>query len=131
MNLKSKIIDLEKSLLTFEVRHSKLELLKRISPDFKEIGASGAYFGLDNVLERLPTEESWSATAQDFEFSQISEEICQVIYRTFNKSSESATGTYSRRSSFWKKFDDGWKMFFHQGTKIEPFELTDQKTVMR
>lgn len=123
MDLETQIINLEKSLLTFEVRHSKAELLKRIGTDFKEIGASGAYFGLDNVLERLPTEETWSATSQDFEFVQINGEICQLIYRSFSKSSDREKGTYSRRSSFWKKHDDGWKVIFHQGTKVEPFEL--------
>jgi hypothetical protein len=124
MELEAHIIELEKSLLTFDVRHSKTELLKRIAPEFKEIGASGSYFGLDNVLERLPTEDDWRAFAQDFEFQQISDDICQVVFRSYSRRNNDDEGTFSLRSSIWKKFDDGWKMVFHQGTKVEPFALT-------
>ena len=124
MELEDQIIELEKSLLTFEVRQSKDELLKRISPSFKEIGASGTYFGLENILERLPTEQSWSAVVQDFEFMRHNSEICQLVFRAFIKSNDTDEGTYSLRSSLWQKFEDGWKIIFHQGTKVEPFELT-------
>jgi hypothetical protein len=126
MELKAHIIQLEKSLLTFEVRHSEKELIKRISPKFKEIGASGDYFGLDNVLKRLPTEQTWSAVVQDFEFSQLSDDVCQLIFRAFIKSNTSDSGTYSFRSSIWKKHGDDWKMIFHQGTKVEPFDLASE-----
>ena len=124
MELEAQIIELEKSLLTFEVRHSEIELKKRIAPNFKEIGSSGAYFGLDSILERLPTEQSWSAVVQDFEFTQHNRDICQLVFRVFIKSNDTAEGTYSLRSSIWQKFDDGWKMIFHQGTKIAPFGFT-------
>ncbi|MDN3650078.1 DUF4440 domain-containing protein [Reinekea marina] len=123
MDLEAQIISLEKSLLTIEVRKSKTELLERIAPGFKEIGASGSYFGLDSILERLPTEQSWSAKVQDFEFRQINPEFCQLVFRAYIKSHEADSGTYSHRSSFWQKFEDGWKVIFHQGTKVEPFEL--------
>ena len=123
MDLEATIIELEKSLLTVEVRKSKVELLKRIAPGFKEIGASGSYFGLEYLLERLPTEQSWSAKVQDFEFTQLNSEFCQLVFRAYIKSSEADCGTYSHRSSLWQKFEDGWKVFFHQGTKVEPFEL--------
>jgi len=124
MKLEAQIIGLEKSLLTLEVRHSETELRKRIAPGFKEIGASGAYFGLDNILERLPTRQSWSAVVQDFEFRQHNNDLCQLVFKAYIKSNDADEGTYSLRSSFWQKFDDDWKMIFHQGTKMEPFELT-------
>jgi len=124
MNTEAQIIELEKSLLTLEVRHSEFELRKRIAPGFKEIGASGAYFGIDSILERLPTEQSWSAVVQDFEFTQHSEEICQLIFRAFIMGNDTDEGTYSLRSSLWQKFGDEWKIIFHQGTKVEPFELS-------
>ncbi|MFM2486959.1 nuclear transport factor 2 family protein [Celerinatantimonas yamalensis] len=124
MNIETLIIELEKSLLTFEVRHSETELRKRIAPDFKEIGASGAYFGLENILERLPTEQTWSAIVQDFEFTQHSDDICQLIFKAFIKGNDADEGTYSLRSSLWQRFGDEWKVIFHQGTKVEPFELS-------
>lgn len=124
MSTESLIIELEKSLLTFEVRQSITELRKRIAPDFREIGASGDYFGLENILERLPTEQTWSAVVQDFEFTQYSDDMCQLIFRAFIKGNDADEGTYSRRSSLWQKFGDEWKVVFHQGTKVKPFELS-------
>ena len=124
MSTKTLIIELEKSLLTFDVRHSETELRKRIAPNFKEIGASGAYFGLENVLERLPTEQTWSAIVQDFEFTQHSEDICQLVFRAFIKGDDTDEGTYSLRSSLWQMINGEWKVIFHQGTKVEPFELS-------
>ena len=124
MSLEALIVELEKSLLTFDVRHSEVALRKRIAPSFKEIGASGAYFGLDSILARLPTEQSWSAVVQDFEFMQHSEEICQLIYRAFVKVNDTDDGAYSLRSSLWQKCGDEWKMIFHQGTMVAPFELS-------
>jgi hypothetical protein len=124
MELKEQIIRLEKSLLTLDVRSSKERLCKLIAADFKEIGASGAYFGLDNILERLPTEQNWTATVQDFEFRELAPEICQLVFKAFIKSNDADEGTYSLRSSLWKKYDDGWKIAFHQGTKVAPFEVS-------
>lgn len=124
MNTEAQIIELEKSLLTFEVRYSEFELRKRIAPAFKEIGASGAYFGLEEILGRLPTEQSWSAKIQDFEFTEHNDEICQLVFRAFIKGNDADGGSYSLRSSLWQKFGDEWKMIFHQGTKVEPFELS-------
>ena len=56
MRLRKKIINLEKALLTFEVRQSAAKLTELLSEDFKEIGASGACFGLAEILEHLPCE---------------------------------------------------------------------------
>lgn len=127
MKLEDQIIELEKSLLTREVRNSKLELRKRISPRFKEIGASGTYFGLDSILEHLPSKQSWRAVVQDFEFTQHNKDMCQLVFKAYIKSNDADEGTYSLRSSFRQKFDDDWKMIFHQATKVEPFDLRPKR----
>ncbi len=123
--LKEIIIAKEKDLLTFEVRSSAKKLKELISDDFKEIGASGAYFGLSEVLERLPTEASWcwSAQTQDWEFRFLSDDIAQTIHRAFIIHNQEDEGVYSRRMSIWRKEKGLWKMYYHQGTKIDPFTL--------
>lgn len=123
MNIQEHLIALEKSLLTFDVRHSESKLKELIAPEFREVGASGAYFCLSDILENLPREKSWSARVQDFEFYPLTDGICQLVFKAFIKHRDGDAGTYSLRSSLWKQFDDGWKMIFHQGTLVPPFEL--------
>ena len=123
MKLEQKILGMEKSLLTFEVRHSREKLMHLISSDFREIGASGRRFGIEEILIRLPKEEFWSCQAQDWEFRMISRDVAQVIFRAFIKHLNTDEGTYSSRSSIWVQEENCWKMIFHQGTKIDAFEV--------
>ncbi|EAR09890.1 DUF4440 domain-containing protein [Reinekea blandensis] len=124
MTVKNQLIELETSLLTFEVRHSKERLCELIAPDFQEIGASGAYFGRDEILERLPTEQDWHATVQDFEFRELTPGLCQLIFRAFITHDKDDDGVYSLRSSLWQKNAIGWQVVFHQGTQVAPFPVT-------
>lgn len=126
MELREEIINLEKALLTFEVRQSAAKLTEMLSEDFKEIGSSGACLGLAEILENLPRERDWSATTQDWEFRTLSEDIVQTICNACIKKSGSATEAYSRRTSIWRLEGEFWKMVYHQGTLVAPFELEAQ-----
>lgn len=123
MSIKEHLIELEKLLLTFEVRHSEELLKDLIAPDFKEIGASGAYTNLDDALRDLPQTDDWSAKVQDFEFRELGEGVCQLIFRAYIKHYLQDEGTYSHRTSIWKKFESGWKVIYHQGTRVPKFDL--------
>ncbi|MFD1217207.1 nuclear transport factor 2 family protein [Microbulbifer celer] len=123
MELREKIINLEKTLLTFEVRRSPAKLNELLSENFKEIGASGACSGLAEILEHLPRERDWSATTQDWEFRALSEGIVQVMYKACIEKPGSGTPVYSRRTSIWRLEGESWKMVYHQGTAVVPFEL--------
>ncbi|WP_288129841.1 DUF4440 domain-containing protein [Microbulbifer sp.] len=120
MGLKEEIISLEKALLTFEVRRSAAKLGELLSKDFKEIGASGACFGLSKILEHIPHERDWSATTQDWDFRVLSEGIVQVMYKACIEKPGSATAVYSRRTSIWRLEGESWKMVYHQGTVVAP-----------
>jgi hypothetical protein len=54
MEIEAALIANDKALLTPEVRSSLTKLKSLVSEDFREIGASGAYFELQTVLERFP-----------------------------------------------------------------------------
>lgn len=122
-SVKEEIIALEKVLFEKVVRSSKARLLELLSPNFREIGASGNCFGLDEVLNDLPTEEGWSIKAVDFQFHQLADDFAQLTYRAHIKHSEMDGGVFSIRNSFWKRHADQWKMEFHQATKTAPFDL--------
>ena len=123
MSLAETIIDKEKALLTWEVRSSADKLKSLLSVEFREMGASGVYFGLSEVLESLPSEENWSCKTKDWEFRMLSDNVVQTIHRAFVVHFEGDEGVYSRRTSIWRNESGEWKMIYHQGTKIEPFQI--------
>jgi hypothetical protein len=123
MEIEAALIANDKALLTPEVRRSVPKLKSLLSEDFREIGATGAYFGLQNVLDRLPKTDNWSATAQDFECRMLSPTVGQVVFRCVITHDADVEPVYSHRSSIWKLEDGDWKMVFHQGTKVAPFEV--------
>lgn len=123
LELEKLIIEKELSLLTFEVRHSESALKSVLSSEFLEVGASGDYFGLSEVLSELPTESNWQCHAQDFEFRKLERSIVQLIFRAHITSQNTPNGTYSRRTSIWRLERGYWKMLYHQGTKVDKFEL--------
>ena len=122
MNLAETIIAKEKSLLTWDVRSSTEKLRSLLSSEFKEVGASGAYFGLAQVLESLPSEEGWCCKTKDWEFRALAKDIVQTIHLAFVAHFEGDEGVYSRRTSIWKNESGEWKMIYHQGTQVEPFQ---------
>lgn len=123
MELEKLIIEKELSLLTYEVRHGEGALKSLLSSGFLEVGTSGDYFGLSEVLNELPTQNNWKCHAQDFEFRKLDETIVQLIFRAHITTQDNQIGTYSRRTSIWRLEKGGWKMVYHQGTKVDKFEL--------
>lgn len=122
MDLQKLILEKEIALTTFEVRNSADQLCELLSLEFKEIGSSGDYFGLSELLEDLPDEQDWHCHIQEVEFNQITPDVVHLVYLALIKQHESDSGTYSRRSSIWRKEGSNWKMWFHQGTKLALFE---------
>ena len=119
------LIKNEKALLTYEVRCSPERLRAFISDDFREIGASGAYFGLAEVLENVPLNaQNWSAVAQNFECRHLSDDIVQVVFQCVITHDIGSEPVYSLRSSIWRLEGGQWKMVFHQGTKVPHFDVT-------
>jgi hypothetical protein len=124
MELCDLLIKNERALLTYEVRRSPERLRALISDDFREIGASGVYFGLAEVLENLPQNApNWSAVAQNFECHQLSDTIVQVVFQCVITHDAGSDPVYSLRSSIWRLEEGQWKMVFHQGTKVSPFDI--------
>ena len=123
MGLAETIIEKEKALLTLEVRSSVTKLKSLLSSEFREVAASGAYYGLSEVLEWLPAEEDWTCHTQDWEYRLLSNEIAQTIHRAFVVHFNGDEGVYSRRTSIWRNEAGEWKMVYHQGTRVEPFDI--------
>ena len=83
---------------------------------FWEIGASGRRYSREYVLDVLearwrdPPLDRWEA--YDFHCSQIAVGNYLLTYTL--KQEDRLT----RRTSIWRKTDEGWKILFHQGTVV-------------
>ena len=117
-SIKQQLLELELSLHKYEVRSSREALDLLIADEFREIGVSGAYFGKQEILDRLPGEDAVKIEASDFEYRQISESIVQLIYKSRAFTSVDTFGRTSYRTSLWKFGKNKWQMIFHQGTAI-------------
>lgn len=120
MKLYDLLIAKEKGLLTQEIRSSTSKLTSLLSEQFIEIGTRGNRFGLEEVLQSLPRNSEWRAEISDVEFRQIGENVAQFIYTCKIVRDQNDAGSLSKRSSIWRNELDGWKMVFHQGSKIAP-----------
>ncbi|WLR42192.1 DUF4440 domain-containing protein [Bacillus carboniphilus] len=104
--------ELEEKLLRTEIRSSQIELKKLLADDFFEIGSSGRilYKGEEIGVEGIGEVKM---TMSDFEIHPLSSDIILATYVICNEIKKE----YTLRSSIWKRFNEGWKMVFHQGTK--------------
>jgi hypothetical protein len=107
------MFDLESALIDPTVRRSQDRLEALLHPDFIELGSSGSVYDREMIVEMMSQEVSGEVIIRDFETRNISENTVLVTYRSIGQSGDEA-----RRSSLWVKGDDGWRIHFHQGTRI-------------
>ena len=105
---------LELSLLDPSVRQSTEQLNELIVDDFVEFGSSGKIWYKQDCLELEENYRKFCVT--DFEIKKLSIDVILATYKT----TENLITTL--RSSIWKKYDDRWRICFHQGTKVQEVE---------
>lgn len=107
-----KIKEFELLLLDDGLRKSKQKLNELIDDEFIEIGISGKIYNKQDVLNSLPYENARKFDVNDFNFLNLNKNIILTTYKTDENLNAAL------RSSIWRKSDNGWKLIFHQGTKI-------------
>lgn len=108
----------EQRLFEPEVRNSRTGLGSLLSPDFREIGASGGLYLYEDIIAALLAEPRDGRTRMltDLEMQLLSPDLALVTYRAA-RSTTSGPPVRSLRSSIWHHDTDGqWRMVFHQGT---------------
>lgn len=96
----------------------RAEFEKMIAPDFWEVGASGQRYSREDALDVLekrnanPEPEIWEAS--EFHCRQLAENVYLLTYTLMQDKVRK-----TRRSTIWKRTQEGWKILFHQGTIVE------------
>lgn len=119
-NVREQFLNLEKSHLSPDARQSNQKISEVLDDEFFEFGSSGGIikrsdFDGDGSLN----DDEYYITA--FEVRPLGPEAVLTFYLLENRT----TGTWSHRSSVWKKRQGGWKLYFHQGTKTDGFNLKE------
>lgn len=88
-----------------------------LTHDFVEFGSSGQVWTREATLKLLASETYSPPRTENFAFRLLGPDVVLVTYRT---SREDATGEKMEtlRSSLWARESGGWKICFHQGTRV-------------
>jgi len=86
--------------------------------DFWEVGASGARYSRQFVLDELerrqaaPHEDVWETSG--FCCRQLTPDVYLLTYTLLQQRVRR-----TRRCTVWKRTNDGWKIVYHQGTIVQ------------
>lgn len=84
--------------------------LEVLHHDFKEFGQSGGIITRKDLKQSILDSSTYEI--EDFNVVELSMESKLCTYVLNNKT----TGRVSNRSSVWVRYNDDWRLFFHQGT---------------
>ena len=104
----SQIFELEKALLSNEVRRNPHALNLLIADDFVEFGKSGKVWNKCDILASLPLEDQIDGEILNFSVIFQTSSIACVEYKL------SEGGEISLRRSIWKFIDERWQIVFHR-----------------
>ena len=111
---------LEESLHQSDVRTDRDSLDHVLHSEFLEIGRSGRTYNKREVIESLLADRSesliWSG---DYALRQIAPDTVLLTYQSARTIDSGHREAYTLRASLWVRSQDGWKLFFHQGTPAE------------
>ncbi|WP_408055960.1 nuclear transport factor 2 family protein [Streptomyces blattellae] len=106
-------IEGELRLLTPQVRRSPDLLGALLHPDFQEFGVSGRHWDRASIIAALTaTTESGARpiVASRMKGVRLAPDLVHLTFDTDNN------GRRAHRSSLWRLTDQGWLLYFHQGT---------------
>lgn len=111
--MKNMILQYEKYFFRADFCQNKLNLENRLSDKFCEYSCSGNIHNKHSMINELKNiSEDRPIEIFDFELRVLCEDNLLVHYKSYDK----VTNTSALRTSIWKKENNLWKIFFHQGT---------------
>jgi len=115
--IENKIKNMEKLLLTANVRKSPDILDNIIADDFIEFGSSGRVFNKKITISTLKDEKIRKLQLSDFNLKELGGDHYLATYKITEQRLKKKNR--SLRSSIWVNTKNGFRLLFHQGTKIK------------
>jgi hypothetical protein len=98
---------------------SRADFERMTADDFWEIGASGRRYSRERVLDALEQrysggayEDVWETSG--FECRRLAGNVYLLTYTLVQDRVR-----VTRRSTIWRKSNDGWQILYHQGTIVQ------------
>ncbi|MHA5050414.1 nuclear transport factor 2 family protein [Streptomyces sp. SD15] len=112
-------IEAELRLLDPEVRRSPELVGELLHPDFYEFGASGRIWDRASVIATLAAETGPRARPSTTSHMRGVRLATGLVHLTFDTDNN---GRRAHRSSLWRLTEQGWQLYFHQGTLFRSAE---------
>jgi hypothetical protein len=106
----SQVISNELQLLDPAVRACSAAVRALLHDEFREFGASGSTWDRATVVTAMTEAPGEAVTTRDMQAVRLAPDVVLLIYVA------QSPGRTTLRSSLWRRDEDGWKLFFHQGT---------------
>jgi hypothetical protein len=110
------VIERELWLLQPQVRAAPGEVAALLHPEFSEFGASGRRWSQADMITSLAAEQPGGEepliTATEIAAARLADDVIHLTYVSQRGDRR------ARRSSIWLRTQDGWRVYFHQGTLI-------------
>jgi hypothetical protein len=107
----------ELALLDPEVRASAARTAALLHPGFTEFGRSGRRWGRESIVTLLAAEgepaPDTGVTVSELRGVPLAPDLVHLTFIT------ERGGSRTNRSSLWRRTEDGWQLWFHQGTPTE------------
>ncbi len=104
----------ELALLDPAVRADPSAAAKLIDPEFLEVGQGGRLWDHTEILSEFGTASSTPhVRISEMDARAIADHLVLVTYVS------TIENRSVRRSSIWRDSVDGWRVMFHQGTRID------------
>lgn len=117
---RDEILELEKNLLSSDVRKSAEKINELLADDFVEFSSSGSeyHYKKGDVFQAEDDERSLNWEILNFDIKEIDDKCVLATYKVVKYDEIDERKRYSLRSSLWRKEGKSFKMFFHQGTLL-------------
>lgn len=103
----------ELRLLDPTVRSSPELMSELLDPEFAEVGASGRRWSRSEIIVAV-TEQAATSNEPIRAFEMHGKLLADdVVHLTYTSEFD---GRRAYRSSLWRRTNNGWQMYFHQGT---------------
>lgn len=110
-------IQRELRLLDPEIRRSPEQAGALLHPEFHEFGVSGRHWDRSSVMEALTSPAdagTGPSVTSPIAGVQLAPDLVHLTFDTENN------GRHAHRSSLWRLTEEGWQLYFHQGTPFGP-----------
>src|SRR5215475_9919634 len=110
----AEVLLLERELQTLECRRDRSRVGALLADDFIEVGASGRVWDRPSTLELLCAESGDDAVIEvhDLTGSVIGDGLVMARWDS------NRGGRRARRTSLWRREAAGWRLVYHQGTRL-------------